>query len=219
MFDHEGTAVISPMRDITVGVFENLNITSPMDVDKKLAYTQRILRRAALKKYREFLVTCMQLAKELLGDERTLSEMSGISTDNFWTWDKIDNTGYDVYDYLAQDKRVNFDRELWFELEKCMWRKHFSVQQDHMKCICNDVVKLCKIKILFYADRMCDMNDLAKHVPPPSMKGESAEADIWTVRNQEYTTSEVRLVIKDGIPSSMQDDLEEHPEDYHSLTY
>ena len=38
------------MRDLTVGVFENLGITSPMDVDKMLAYTQRILRGSALKK-------------------------------------------------------------------------------------------------------------------------------------------------------------------------
>ena len=53
------------MRNITVGVFEHLNITSPMDVDKRLAYTQRILRGAALKKYQEVLVTCRQSEKEL----------------------------------------------------------------------------------------------------------------------------------------------------------
>ena len=50
-FDHKGTVVISAMHDLTVGVFENFNITSPMDVDKRLVYTQRILRGAALKKY------------------------------------------------------------------------------------------------------------------------------------------------------------------------
>ena len=59
------------MRDITIGVFEHLNITSPMDVDKRLAYTQRILRGATLKKYQEVLVTCRQSAKELTGDEWT----------------------------------------------------------------------------------------------------------------------------------------------------
>ena len=57
MFDHEGPAVISVMHNLTVKVFEHLNITSPMDVKKRLAYTQRILRRAALKKYLEVLVT------------------------------------------------------------------------------------------------------------------------------------------------------------------
>ena len=37
------------MRNLTVGVFEILNITSPMNVDKRLACIQRILREDALK--------------------------------------------------------------------------------------------------------------------------------------------------------------------------
>ena len=49
MFDHEVPVVISAMRDLTVGVFEHLEITSTMDVGKRLAYTQRILIGAALK--------------------------------------------------------------------------------------------------------------------------------------------------------------------------
>ena len=47
-FDHEGPVVTSAMHKLTIGVFENLKITSPMDVDKRLAYTQSILRGAAL---------------------------------------------------------------------------------------------------------------------------------------------------------------------------
>ena len=62
---HEVPTVISTMRNINVGVFEHLSITSPMDVDKRLAYTQHILRGAALKKYHEVLVTCRQSEKEL----------------------------------------------------------------------------------------------------------------------------------------------------------
>ena len=44
------------MRNLTVRVFENLYITSPTDVDQKLAYTQRILRGDDIKKYRGVLV-------------------------------------------------------------------------------------------------------------------------------------------------------------------
>ena len=51
------------MRDLHVGVFENLEITTPMDVEKRIAYTQRILRGTALKKYRDVMVTCRQLEK------------------------------------------------------------------------------------------------------------------------------------------------------------
>ena len=39
MFYHEGPIVISVMRNITVRVIEHLNITSHMDVDKRISYT------------------------------------------------------------------------------------------------------------------------------------------------------------------------------------
>ena len=40
--------VINAMRDLTVGVFEHLEIILPTDVEKSLAYTQSILRGSAL---------------------------------------------------------------------------------------------------------------------------------------------------------------------------
>ena len=46
--DHKVPVVISAVCVLTVGVFEHLNITSPMDVEKRIAYTQCILRGAAL---------------------------------------------------------------------------------------------------------------------------------------------------------------------------
>ena len=51
------------------------------------------------------------------------------------------------------------------------------------------------------------------------MKGKSAKADNCTVRNQDFTDGEVRIATKDGLPKSMQDELDDHPEDYFSLNY
>ena len=64
MFDHKGIAVVSTMRELTVGVFEHLEITSPMDVDKRVSDMQRILKEAGLKKYRDVLLGYRQLTKE-----------------------------------------------------------------------------------------------------------------------------------------------------------
>ena len=64
-FDHEGPGVVSTMRDLTVRLFEHLETTSPVDVDKRVAYTQCILRGVELKKYRAVLLECKQSAKEL----------------------------------------------------------------------------------------------------------------------------------------------------------
>ena len=102
---------------------------------------------------------------------------------------------------------------------KCMWRKHRSVYQDHMQYIRNYIVKPFKVKIICYAERMCDMHDLAKYLHPPTMKGKRTEAANWTSRNQEFTPSEILIEIKDGLPLSMNVELEDYPEEYHSLTY
>ena len=47
-FDHEGPVVVNAMRELTSGVFEHLEITSHMDVDQRLSYTQLILVVAVL---------------------------------------------------------------------------------------------------------------------------------------------------------------------------
>ena len=38
MFNHEVPAVVSAMHGLTSGVFDHLEITSPMDVDQIVAY-------------------------------------------------------------------------------------------------------------------------------------------------------------------------------------
>ena len=49
-FDHEEPAVVSAMCNRTSRVFENIDITSPIYVDQRIAYTQIILTGAVLKK-------------------------------------------------------------------------------------------------------------------------------------------------------------------------
>ena len=54
-FDHQLLTVVLAMRDLTSGSFEHLEIPSPPDADKIVRYTQRLLRRLALKKYKTIL--------------------------------------------------------------------------------------------------------------------------------------------------------------------
>ena len=164
-------------------------------------------------------MTCKKSAKELAGDEWTLGDINRLSTEEFWTWAKTDATEYDGHPYLANDKYVDFERELLFELGKCTWRNHWSVYQDHMKYVCNDTVKPFKVKILRYAEHVCETHDPEKYLPTPSMKGYSAIEANWSVCNEEFTTSDLRLTIKDRITKTIRDELDDHPEDYSSLTY
>ena len=56
-----------------------------------------------------------------------------------------------------------------------MWRRHLSVYQTNLKYICNDIVNSFRVKILRYAERVIEMHDLARYLPPPSIKGVRAE--------------------------------------------
>ena len=125
-----------------------------------------------------------QATKELAGDEWNLGKLTGLSTEAFWTWANTDTTGYGGHPFLALYKCVEFERELWFELGKCMWRKHRSVYQDHTEYIRNDIANTLKVKILCYTKRVIEMHELAKYLPTTWMKGGSAEADKWTVYNK-----------------------------------
>ena len=69
-----------------------------------------------------------------------------------------------------------------------------------MKYVRNDIVKPFMVKTLRYADHVHEMHDLAKYLTPPSMNGQSTMAYNWSVHNKEFTTSDLRLAIKDGLP-------------------
>ena len=103
---------------------------------------------------------CKQSAKYLAGDKWNLRYFKALSIEDLWTWAKSDGIVYNGDDYLVLYKCVNFKRELCFELGKCMWRKHHSVFQEHLKYICDDIVKLFRVGILCYAERVQDMHDL-----------------------------------------------------------
>ena len=49
------------------------------------------------------------------------------------------------------------------------------------------------------------------------MKGESSMAANWNTRNKDFTISDLRLAIKDGLPKSTRDELDDHQEEYGSL--
>ena len=75
--------MIHTMRDLTVGVFKHLEITSKTDVDKRINYTECILRGTILKKYRQFLGDCKELQKGLVGDQYNLGATKNATTEQF----------------------------------------------------------------------------------------------------------------------------------------
>ena len=51
------------------------------------------------------------------------------------------------------------------------------------------------------------------------MKVKSYEEDNWKVSDQYFIVSEIRVAIKDGLPTSIRDELDDHQEDNLSFTH
>ena len=95
MFNHKVPAVINAMHDIIVGVFEHLKITSSLDLDIRIKYTERILRNSDMKKYRQVLLACKEMDRGTYGDQWTLIAVNNVTMDQFCTWDKVDDRNFD----------------------------------------------------------------------------------------------------------------------------
>ena len=64
--------MVRAMRDLIVGVFKHLEITSKLDLDLRIKYTEQILRNSAPKKFLHVLLGCKDMDRELFGDQWTL---------------------------------------------------------------------------------------------------------------------------------------------------
>ena len=116
--------------------------------------------------------------------------------------------------YLGADRCLEFKIEMWIELGKSMWKKHWSVFQDHFKYIHNDIVKTFRVGILQYAKCVREMHDLAKYLPTPSMKSVGLKEAGWEAREKEFNKDFIRFATKDRLPTSMQDALKYNHEGY-----
>ena len=75
--------MVSAMWDITVGVFENMDITSKLDIDKRVKHTEGILIVPALKKHFASLVHCKDMAEEFSSNHWTFGSARYSSMEDF----------------------------------------------------------------------------------------------------------------------------------------
>ena len=90
--------------------------------------------------------------------------------EHFWDWAKvnaIDGAG----DLFTGPEHCTYsEKKLWSELGKIIWRNHQNTFQDHVEYIHNNIVNPFRVVIIHYAERVREMHDLAKYLPPLSMK-------------------------------------------------
>ena len=106
--------MVRVMHDLTSGVFENLEINSPMDVDKIVNCTQILLMGSVHKKYMTVLAECKELAKDISGDKWMLDATTDITMEQFWTWTKLDGVDVSGGVYLGAERCLDFKNCIWF---------------------------------------------------------------------------------------------------------
>ena len=65
-----------------------------------------------------------------------------------------------------------------------MYRKHRSIFHNHAKYIHNDILKHFRLCILQYAERVCEVDDLAKYIPTPLTKKNEYDQSDRNVRDK-----------------------------------
>ena len=100
-----------------------------------------------------------------------------------------------------------------------MWKKYQILCQNHIKYIHNDIVISFWVGILRYAERVHEMNDLDKYLPQPSMKKESYKSANRDISEKGLSKNEICTEIKDGLPSFMQEELEDNQYNHCSLAH
>ena len=124
MLYHEVTDVISAMRNLEVGLFEHLYITSVMDGYIRVQYTQHIQEGPELKKYQQVIAEFKDQANLLAGDHWSLGQAKGGYMEQLWTWSKVDAIGGSEDPIRGSQRCTYSDKKSWFKLGKSMWSKH-----------------------------------------------------------------------------------------------
>ena len=157
-----GPSFVCAMRNLTSGVFENLEILSHVSLDKRVKRMYHLLMGQELKKYKTFLEEFKDLDKGIAGYRWMLGVTKYITMQKFWTWSNLYGVNTSGYLYLGVYRCLNFNKYIWFEVGKSMRKKHQSVFQNRVKYIHNDIVKPFIVGIRQYAKRVREMQDLAK---------------------------------------------------------
>ena len=145
---------------------------------------QRLIMGPEVKKYKTVLVESKQSQKGITGYQWILRTTEYVTMEKLWTCMQLDGVDGSGYIYLGAYRCLNFQKEFWLDLGKIMWKKHRSVFQDHVKYIHSDIVKPFRVVILQYTERVREMHDLEKYLPPTSMKRREFESDDWDVHER-----------------------------------
>ena len=98
-----------------------------------------------------------------------LGKPEDVGLDDFWVFCKNDGLGEAGDEISSEDIFIDLNRSLWFVLGRSMWKKHCNFFEENLYYIMNDIQKPFNVVILEYDERMREMFEIAKLLPPRIM--------------------------------------------------
>ena len=111
-----------------------------MDDDKRINYTQRLIRESALNIRNTLLAECKYLVMGISGYKWMLGVTKYVTVEKFCTWSNLDGVDMSGYICFVADRFLDFEIYIWFKLGKSIWKKYQSILQNHVKYIHKDIV-------------------------------------------------------------------------------
>ena len=118
---------------------------------------------------------------------------------------------------MGHEAAQPFEKLLWFELGKLIWKDHRQVYYNHIKYLQQHICKPFKWTKIQYISRVREMFDYCIYLQPSTMKGQNWEKADWKARNMPAPEKSIREAIKDGLLQAMQDKILEK-DDYYRLS-
>jgi hypothetical protein len=114
----------------------------------------------------------------------------------------------------AQQHCSSYKTYVWFEMGKLLWTRHRTVQEEHIRYLENKVIKPFDMAIRDFYDRVVEMYSYVYYMQPPSMNNQVWYEAKWSTCSTQMSEERMRTAVRNGLPRSMQDKLDQKDEDY-----
>ena len=103
-FDHQGPKVILVLLDMTVSVFEYLEINTWKCIDKRWMFIEKFLNGPYFTKFRNAMLAFKELVRNKAGDQWGLGKLEDVCSDYFWVFCNTNGLGYNGEYTTSKDR-------------------------------------------------------------------------------------------------------------------
>ena len=228
---YAGAEVMKSIRALDLDLYRPQGITDGDHAFERISYFERTLsgnarsqfnkiyeqaRKKSLDKW-TILETDPNQYEELMKDRTKFSEWT-LEDEELSEEDKKKTVDEQIVLteqlVMGHEAAQTFEKLLWFELGKLIWKDHRQMYYDHIKYLQQHICKPFKWTMIQYISRVRELFDYCIYLQPPTMRGQNWEKADWKARNTPAPEKSIREAIKDGLPQAMQDKILEKDDDY-----